>query len=189
MRMTSRGITSRISVPAVSHPNSNEYATFLQDTVRMTGRLALSSGVRHDLQTFSTRDLVSNPLWPASGKVPRDENNVAPRIGLAYSIGNERPLVIRAGYGWFYPRIPQMYTSTVGDRQRARIDSPISLTIQTPLTVLHFPISESCRELQAKRHVLRTAAGDWAISYDRRFRIFADLQNTESAASESHDRT
>ena len=98
---------------AVSHPDSNEYATFLQDTVRMTGRLALSLGVRYDLQTFSTSDLVSNPLWPASGKVPRDENNVAPRIGLAYSIGNERPLVIRAGYGWFYPRIPQIYTSTV----------------------------------------------------------------------------
>ena len=66
---------------AVSHPDSNEYATFLQDTVRMTGRLALSLGVRYDLQTFSTRDLVSNPLWPASGKVPRDENNVAPELG------------------------------------------------------------------------------------------------------------
>jgi len=98
---------------AISHPDSNEYATFLQDTVRISGRLALSLGVRYDMQTFSSRDLVSNPLWPASGKVPRDENNVAPRIGLAYSIGNERPLVIRAGYGWFYPRIPQIYISTV----------------------------------------------------------------------------
>ena len=98
---------------AVSHPDSNEYAAFLQDTIRLTGRLALSLGVRYDWQRFSTRDLVSNPLWPASGKMPRDENNVAPRIGLAYSIGNERPLVVRAGYGWFYPRIPQIYASTV----------------------------------------------------------------------------
>ena len=69
---------------AVSHPDSNEYAAFLQDTIRLTGRLALSLGVRYDWQRFSTRDLVSNPLWPASGKMPRDENNVAPRIGLAY---------------------------------------------------------------------------------------------------------
>jgi hypothetical protein len=98
---------------AVSHPDTNEYAAFLQDTIRLTGRLALSLGVRYDLQRFTTRDLVSNPLWPASGKMPRDENNVAPRIGLAYSIGNERPLVVRAGYGWFYPRIPQIYASTV----------------------------------------------------------------------------
>src|SRR4030095_1660036 len=98
---------------AVSHPDTNEYAGFLQDTVRITGRLAASLGVRYDLQTFSTRELVSNPLWPMAGKVPRDANNFAPRVGLAYSVGNERPLVVRAGYGWFYPRIPQIYTSTI----------------------------------------------------------------------------
>jgi hypothetical protein len=32
---------------------------------------------------------------------------------LAYSIGNEKPLVVRAGYGMFYTRIPQIYTSTI----------------------------------------------------------------------------
>ena len=57
--------------------------------------------------------LVSNLLWPQSGKVPFDDHNVSPRIGLAYSIGNERPLVIRAGYGLFYTPIPQIYTSTL----------------------------------------------------------------------------
>ncbi len=98
---------------AVSHPDTNEYAGFAQDTVRLTGRLALSLGVRYDLQTFSQQGLVSNPLWPLSGKVPRDRNNFAPRLGLAYSLGNERPLVIRAGYGWFYTRIPQIYTSAL----------------------------------------------------------------------------
>ena len=55
---------------AVSHPDTNEYAAFLQDTVRVTGRLAVSLGVRYDLQTFSTKDLVTNPLWPQAGKVP-----------------------------------------------------------------------------------------------------------------------
>jgi hypothetical protein len=98
---------------AVSHPDTNEYAGFVQDTLKVTNRLALSLGVRYDLQTFSTEGLQSNPLWPDSGKVPLDTNNVAPRVGLAYSIGNERPLVIRAGYGLFYTRVPQIYTSTV----------------------------------------------------------------------------
>jgi len=97
----------------VSHPDTKEYAWFLQGTLRVTGRLALSLGVRYDLQTFSTKNLVSNPVWPDSGRVPDDRNNFAPRIGLAYSIGSERPLVIRAGYGWFYTRIPQIYTSAV----------------------------------------------------------------------------
>ena len=79
----------------------------------MTNRLALSLGLRYDLQTFSTRGLVTNPLWPDSGKVPIDTNDFAPRVGLAYFVGNHRPLVIRAGYGLFYTRIPQIYTSTV----------------------------------------------------------------------------
>jgi len=97
----------------VSHPDTNEYAAFLQDTIRVTHRLALSLGARYDLQTFTTKGLVTNPLWPQSGKVPFNDRNVSPRVGLAYSIGNERPLVIRAGYGLFYTRIPQIYTSTV----------------------------------------------------------------------------
>ncbi|MBZ5705158.1 MAG: TonB-dependent receptor [Acidobacteriia bacterium] len=97
----------------VTHPDTNEYAGFVQDTIRVTNRLGLSLGMRYDLQTFSTKGLVSNPLWPDSGKVPKDTNNFAPRIGFAYSIGDERPLVVRGGYGLFFTRIPQIYTSSV----------------------------------------------------------------------------
>lgn len=97
----------------VSHPNTNEYAGFLQDTVRLTSRLGASLGVRYDLQTFTREGLRSNPLWPASGRVPLDTNNFSPRIGLAYSVGDIHPLVIRAGYGMFYTRIPQIYTSAI----------------------------------------------------------------------------
>jgi hypothetical protein len=98
---------------AVANPDTNEYSAFVQDTVRVTGRLALSLGARYDLQTFSTKGMETNPLWPMSGKVPFNDHNISPRIGLAYSIGHDRPLVIRAGYGLFYTRIPQIYTSTV----------------------------------------------------------------------------
>lgn len=98
---------------SVTHPNTNEFAGFLQDTIRITNHLALSLGVRYDLQTFNLKDLVSNPLWPDSGKVPHDTDNFAPRVGLAYSIGENKPLVVRAGYGMFYVRIPQIYTSTI----------------------------------------------------------------------------
>ncbi len=99
--------------PAVTHPDTNEYAGFLQDTIRVSNRLALSLGARYDLQTFTTKGLQANPLWPDAGRVPYNTGNFAPRVGLAYSIGNERPLVIRAGYGLFYTRIPQIYNSTV----------------------------------------------------------------------------
>ena len=98
---------------AVSRPDSNDYAAFAQDTVRVTDHLAVNLGVRWDLQTFSTAGLISNPLFPPSGKVPFKPYNFAPRAGLAYSFGKNRPLVLRAGYGIFYVRIPQIYNSVV----------------------------------------------------------------------------
>ena len=98
---------------AASHPDTNEYAAFVQDTIRATSRLAVNLGVRWDLQTFTDAGLVSNPLFPPSGKVPFQPYNFAPRAGLAYSFGNKRPLVARAGYGIFYVRIPQIYNSII----------------------------------------------------------------------------
>jgi hypothetical protein len=99
--------------PSVTHPDTNEYAAFIQDTIRVSDHLAVSLGARYDLQTFTTKGLDSNPLWPDAGRVPYNTGNVAPRVGLAYSIGKERPVVIRAGYGLFYTRIPQIYTSAI----------------------------------------------------------------------------
>lgn len=98
---------------AASNPDTNEYAAFAQDTIRVTNRLAVNLGVRWDLQTFTTKGLISNPLFPPAGKVPFLPYNFAPRAGLAYSWGKTRPLVVRAGYGIFYVRIPQIYNSVV----------------------------------------------------------------------------
>ena len=98
---------------AASHPNTNEYAVFAQDTMRVTDHLALNLGVRWDLQTFTKVGLLSNPLFPPSGKVPFQPYNFAPRAGLAYSFGKAHPLVVRAGYGIFFVRIPQIYNSVV----------------------------------------------------------------------------
>ena len=103
---------------AASHPDTNEYAAFAQDTIRATSRLAVNLGVRWDLQTFTHAGLVSNPLFPPSGKVPFQPYNFAPRAGLAYSFGNKRPLVAHAGYGIFYVRIPQIYNSIIQTKTR-----------------------------------------------------------------------
>ncbi len=73
--------------PAVTHPDTNEYAAFAQNTIRVSDRLALSLGARYDLQTFTTKGLQANPLWPDAGRVPYNTGNFAPRVGLAYSIG------------------------------------------------------------------------------------------------------
>ena len=98
---------------AASHPDSREYAAFVQDSLRLTSHLAVSLGVRYDLQTYPDKGLQTNPTWPTSGKLPSPKNNFAPRLSLAYALGNHKPLMVRAGYGWFYTRIPQIYESTV----------------------------------------------------------------------------
>jgi hypothetical protein len=96
-----------------SHPDSNDYAGFVQDTARLTPHFTLSLGARYDLQTFSKAGMVSDPLWPAAGKMPSRETNFAPRVGIGYAIGEVRPLMVRAGFGLFYVRLPQIYESAV----------------------------------------------------------------------------
>ncbi len=97
----------------VSHPDSNDYAGFAQDTARLTPHLSLSVGARYDLQTFSKKGMVSNPLWSQVGKMPLNRTNFAPRVGIGYAFGNDRPVMVRAGFGIFYTRIPQIYQSAV----------------------------------------------------------------------------
>ncbi len=97
----------------VSHPDSNDYAAFVQDTARLTPHLTLSLGARYDLQTFSKKGMESNPLWPQAGTMPLRGTNFAPRVGIGYAIGNDRPLMVRAGFGIFYTRIPGIYQSAV----------------------------------------------------------------------------
>ncbi len=98
---------------AVSHPDSREYSAFAQDSVRVTSHLGVSLGVRYDLQNYPANGLVENPIWPTSGKMPSPKNNFAPRVSFAYAFGDHHPLTVRAGYGWFYTRIPQIYESSV----------------------------------------------------------------------------
>jgi hypothetical protein len=81
--------------------------------VRLTPKFTLSAGVRYDLQTFSKSGMVSNPLWAQAGKMPQQERNFAPRIGIGYSVGDEHPLMVRAGFGIFFTRLPQIYQSAV----------------------------------------------------------------------------
>jgi hypothetical protein len=96
-----------------SHPDSHDYAGFVQDTARLTPHFTLSLGARYDLQTFSKAGMLSDPLWPAAGKMPSRETNFAPRVGIGYAIGDVRPLMVRAGFGLFYVRLPQIYESAV----------------------------------------------------------------------------
>jgi hypothetical protein len=77
------------AMPTV-HPDVNSYSAFVQDAWRAGSSVTVDLGVRYDLQTIPS--------------LPRDTNNWAPRVGVAWA-GSEHS-ILRAGYGVFYGMTP-----------------------------------------------------------------------------------
>jgi hypothetical protein len=93
---------------------THSYALFAQDTMRLTGAVTLSAGLRYDFHAppVDAEDRVTlydpaigqvvpvgTESMPRGGYVP-DRNNVAPRLGAAWAV---RPAtVVRGGYGISY---------------------------------------------------------------------------------------
>ncbi|OLB87374.1 MAG: hypothetical protein AUI12_06810 [Acidobacteria bacterium 13_2_20CM_2_57_6] len=100
---------------------------FFQDSWRMNRHLTVNYGVRFDAEIsplFAPANAVNaaaeNVLGVVEG-IPRDYNNVAPRIGLAWDpVGNGKT-VIRAGYGLFYdhPLLATAFDSVTADGGRS----------------------------------------------------------------------
>jgi hypothetical protein len=65
---------------------ANEIGAFIQDQITLTPKLQVSLGVRYDWQTYLS-----------------DNNNLAPRASLAYSVDGGKT-IIRLGSGVFYDR-------------------------------------------------------------------------------------
>jgi len=73
----------------------NEFGSFIQDQIKVSPKLQLSLGLRYDWQTF----------------IP-DNNNLAPRVSLAYAPGKGKT-ILRVGTGVFYDRTGGDFPETV----------------------------------------------------------------------------
>jgi hypothetical protein len=74
---------------------------FIQDKWQVTTALTLNLGLRYDVH-WSPLRWDGNPFFSDPAAYPLDTNNIAPRIGFAYNIGNRS--VIRGGYGLFFEK-------------------------------------------------------------------------------------
>jgi hypothetical protein len=73
----------------------NEFGSFIQDQIKVSPRVQLTLGLRYDWQTFLG-----------------DNNNLAPRVSLAYAPGKGKT-ILRMGSGVFYDRTGGDFPATV----------------------------------------------------------------------------
>jgi hypothetical protein len=79
--------TQRLGEPGLSF-DTFQVAGFVQDDVRIASNVTLGLGLRYDRVNFLD-----------------DGNNFAPRMSLAWAIGQDRKTVVRGGAGIFYDRV------------------------------------------------------------------------------------
>ena len=81
---------------------------FAQDSWRIKPNLTLNYGLRYDVELVPSApplNTLSAAAYSALGitnSIPQDNNNVAPRIGLAWDPWKNGKTVVRASYGIFY---------------------------------------------------------------------------------------
>ncbi|MCA1591071.1 MAG: TonB-dependent receptor [Acidobacteria bacterium] len=122
-------------------------AVFAQDSWKIRKNFTLNYGVRYDYEItrqIATRgfsDTLPNGISLTAAQVlaaqdafnvqqgfPRDKNNIAPRIGMAWDLNNDGKTVLRAAYGLFYdhPLLGIAFNSDIADnvQQQQFVSAP-----------------------------------------------------------------
>jgi hypothetical protein len=113
-------VTGGARVDNAQHLRAESYHFFLNDSFRVTPNVTLTAGLRYEYNSApvdatdraNLYDAVTRSLVQVgTGGVPRaghepDRNNFAPRVGLAWTIGDEGNTVLRTGYGIYYDTSP-----------------------------------------------------------------------------------
>jgi len=113
-----------------------EFAFFVQEDWKVTSRLTVNAGLRYDnfgpltekndlLSTlaFRSTSVVDAPIVRLTQLYRRDNNNFAPRFGLAWDPTGSGAWSIRAGGGLFYSRVWSNFTGNT------RFNTPYSLQV------------------------------------------------------------
>lgn len=100
---------------------------FIQDDFRVSDRLKVNLGLRYE--SFGRPDANLNPDLPPTGRFPSDNNNWAPRIGLAFDPVGDGRTVFRAGAGVYYNvLVAQTYNNLLRSNGRDVINVNVTPT-------------------------------------------------------------
>lgn len=158
------------SVARVDNPQqirTESYNFFINDSYRVTPRLTLTAGLRYEYNSppvdaedrATVFDLATRNIVPVgTNGVPRsgfdaDKNNFAPRVGFAWSIGEET--VLRGGYGVYYDQSPlapaeSLYFNSPFFDNNIFFSLPgLPLTLDNPFpSFFPFPLPDSALSIQ-----------------------------------------
>jgi hypothetical protein len=109
-----------VAAPRVSSATTDYTSAFVQDTLT-AGRLTANFGVRYDKQSgdINAVDQPGLPGFEFTGIMPtstpgRDQGfeweDVTPRLGLTYALGEERKTLLRASYSRFADQLAQAFS-------------------------------------------------------------------------------
>src|SRR5262245_25968636 len=143
------------------HTRAEYYAVYAQDDWRVTDRLTLNYGLRYDVErprrevdnrmnSFDPTKI--NPVSGTPGVVTfagrdgtperafaTDLNNIGPRVGIAYRLGDSDRTVIRGGAGVFYG---QTVDATIGDAASLGFSTQASFVVSQAATQSAFRLRD-----------------------------------------------
>lgn len=178
--------SSSAKVDNHQHMRTNSYNVFVNDSWRVRPRLTLNAGVRYEYNTpavdaqnrVALFDTATKTVVPVgTNGMPRagyegDKNNVAPRVGFAWTLDRSENTVLRGSYGLFYDQ------SALAPGEALYFNPPyyelnFNLPSQTSLVTLAnpFPNTTSAfipKSVLAIQRDFRTAyAQHWNLSVQR----------------------
>ena len=103
--------------PAAQPQTNPNIGLYLQDEWRVTPSFTINAGIRYDLQ------FLPQPIQT-------DTNNVAPRVGIAWTPDAAQKTVIRASYGLYYDRIPLRAVSNALQRGGTSYQTAVLTPVQ-----------------------------------------------------------